>query len=412
MRSLAPTIVSHRSDATPAASLIASEIMAAGPIPFRRFMELAIFAPSVGYHERVTAGPGTEGDYLTSPELHGAFGALLCGLFEEMWRWMGRPSTFWLIEGGPGTGAFAADVLGVAHAAFPRFAATLRIALIERSERLRARQAAALATWAPIVRWLDPAPDSWQPLGMGCVFANELLDAFPVHRVAMRADGLREIYVGLQENEFAEIEQSPSSTAIGRQLATGRAQLREGQSGEVNLDGGAWVSAASELLTQGYIFVLDYGEPARHLYGPSHPGGTLRCFRRHVMNQDPYTQVGVQDITAHVDLSAIARAAESAGLTLEGATRQGRLLRRLGLADLADELTEAVPGRVEQRAHRAALRLLSEPLHLGRIAALLFGKAAPPARLTGFAAGARATAPCPGLIWELRGDPLRLAESM
>ena len=130
------------------------------------------------------------------------------------------------------------------------------------------------------------------------------------------------------------------------------------------------------------------------------------------MSRDPYTQVAAQDITAHVDLSAITRAAESGGLTLEGATRQGRLLRRLGLVGLDEELTAAVPGRVEQRAHRAALRLLSEPAHLGRIAALLFGKAVPPGRLKGFASGAPATAPSPGLIWGPRGDPLRLAESV
>jgi SAM-dependent MidA family methyltransferase len=401
----------HDTDATPAASLIASEIGAVGPIPFRRFMELALYAPEVGYYEAAGAGPGPQADYLTSPEIHAAFGALLCRLFESMWRRMGQPTSFWLIEGGPGTGAFAADVLATARAAFPDFAASLRLALAERSAALQQLQTRTLAPWTSAIRWLDPPPSSWEPLGPGCVFANELLDAFPVYRVAMRAEGLQEVHVGVDRHDFVEV-QRPARRAVVEQLAAGGANLQLGDTAEVNVDAADWVITAAGLLTEGYVLVLDYGEPARTLYGSRHPTGTLRCFRRHVMSRDPYAHVGRQDVTAHVDLSAIMRGARSAGLTIEEVTRQGRLLRRLGLVEILGWLERCVPRRIEQRAHRAALGLLAEPAHLGRIASLLLGKSAPGGGLNRLIEEPVTTRMPPPHIWELRGDPLRLAESL
>jgi SAM-dependent MidA family methyltransferase len=227
----------------------------------------------------------------------------------------------------------------------------------------------------------------------------------------MRSDGLKEIYVGLDRDEFIEIERGASPVVLAH-LAAGCANLGEGNEGEVNLDAGPWVTSAGRLLAPGDVLVLDYGESAHALYGARHPTGTLRCFRQHVMSRDPYAHVGRQDITAHVDISAVVRAAAAAGLTLESVTRQSRLMRRLGLEQVLKWLAEAVPGRVEQRAHRAALRLLADPAHLGRIAVLLFGKSAPSGELDHLLGESPTMARLPRRVRELRSDPIRLAESL
>ncbi|MPZ14640.1 MAG: SAM-dependent methyltransferase, partial [Chloroflexi bacterium] len=188
--------------ATPAAERIASEIARDGPITFRRFMEIALYDPEVGYYTRAFTGHGPSGDYVTSPELHPAFGALLCVQIEEMWRLLGEPAPFWLVEGGPGSGAFAANVLASAEVSFPRFRDALQVALVERSPALRARQQERLDRWRDHVP--NPEPRTPSPR-VGCVFANELLDAFPIHRVVITAGGPRELYVTVESGRFAEI---------------------------------------------------------------------------------------------------------------------------------------------------------------------------------------------------------------
>jgi SAM-dependent MidA family methyltransferase len=382
--------------ATPASRLIADEIRRRGPIPFARFMELALYGPGVGYYTRRGAAPRPEADYVTSPEIHAAFGALICGQLVEMWEALGRPTPFWLVEGGPGSGRFAADVIGTAGAAFPMFAEVLRLVLVEVSPTLRARQEITLGRWRDRVRWLDPlklstAQDSqlatgdWRDgLGSGCVFANELLDALPVHRAVMTADGLRERYVTLDAGQFREVDGPLSGTEIADQIDQGGGQLAPSRVGEVNLEAPAWVASMTRVISRGYLLLLDYGEPAATLYGARHPRGTLRCYRQHTMNEQPFRHVGEQDITAHVDLSVITRAAEFAGAKLLGATSQEALLGRLGLGALVERARSYTDDRTADWGHQTALLALVDPAGLGHVSALLFGKDAPLGGLSGF----------------------------
>src|SRR4051794_23668726 len=243
--------------ATPAGRLIAQEIADRGPITFHRFMELALFHPTAGYYASSHPGPGPDADYVTSPETHAAFGGLLCLQLADMWEELGRPSPFWLIEGGPGSGMFAADLLAAAHALFPDFAAALHLALIETSPTLRMRQAARLAQWAadepsssgrgkgggsPRVCWIDLSAPR-EPLGPGVIFANELLYAFPVHRLVGTQDGPGERYVSLEGDRFVEIDGSLSRPELG-QIQDGGGQLALDQIAEVNLAAPAWVQSA------------------------------------------------------------------------------------------------------------------------------------------------------------------------
>jgi len=396
---------------TPAGACVRAEIEEHGRITFARFMEIALYGPQVGYYE-ARAAEDFRRDYVTSPEVHPAFGALLCGQLEEMWRRLGRPGEFWLVEGGPGTGALAGDVLAMAEEAFPAFFRALRFALVERSAPLREVQRTTLAPWGGSIAWLD-VEESPVALGPGCVFANELLDAFPVHRVAMRPKGLQEIYVSLSGEGFGEVEDVPSTPALEQQIQAGRGQLRIGDRVDVNLASPLGVKSAARLLERGYLLLLDYGEPADLLYGERHPRGTLRCYSRHTMNEKPYARVGLQDITAHVDLSAVARAGVESGFELVAATHQAHLLNRLGLDSIRCAINQGVAARVEERAHHAALDLLSDARHLGRISALLLGKGIPAEPLTGFREGGRLAPPRTDRVLDLRlSDAVRLAEGL
>jgi SAM-dependent MidA family methyltransferase len=381
---------------------IRREIEARGPIPFSRFMELALYEPGLGYYERVS-GPGPQGDYLTGPTIHRAFSVLMASQLEQMWRHLGRPSTFWLIEAGPGNGTFARDVLSAAAAGDRSWSSALHVALIERSAQLRRRQQAVLSSWTNQVAWLGAESPTWRPLGVGCVFANELLDAMPVHRIVRKPDGPREVYVDHVDGHLADFEDSPSTPDLVRQLAEGHATLRVGQRAEVNLAAPTWVVAASGLISAGYVMLVDYGAPATDLYGDRFPDGTLRCFWRHTMNRLPYARVGQQDITAHVDFSAVTRAAEGAGLRLEGATTQQKLLNRLGLPLLRERVEGSVPGRTAQRAHRTAMALLANPHGLGGALAIAYAKNTPGRPLAGFARTTPADPPLPPTLWTLPG---------
>ncbi|MBI4213276.1 MAG: SAM-dependent methyltransferase [Chloroflexi bacterium] len=364
----------RRVDVTPAARLIAEEIRREGPITFSRYMEICLHHPEVGYYAGTARGPGRDKDFITSPELHPAFGALVCKQLEAFWKELGSPDPYWFIEGGPGNGTLAADVLSTAGSKYPKFLNALRVALIERNPLMEARQRERLTAWGDGVSWIESDPEAWEPLGTGCVFSNELLDTFPSHRLKGGEEGPRELYVDIEDGRFVEIEGPLSSSALRAQLEAGGGTLRPGSLAEVSLEAPRWVPAASRLLERGHLLTLDYGEPANLLYGSRHPRGTLRCYRGQVMTEDVYDIPGQQDITLHIDLSAVTRAAQAAGLSLVGMTQQGAFLKRLGLQDFVHRASNPSLPREEQRAQLAALELLRDPSALGSIAVLVFGK--------------------------------------
>jgi len=374
------------SSAGSATSLVVGEIARLGPISFARFMELALYDPAVGYYAGRRAGPGRDADFLTSPEIHPAFSGLIAAQLFEMWEALERPRPFWLIELGPGSGRFARDALDAIERCFPPFAAAVHLALVERSSCLREKQARVLARWRSRVEWIESSLDDVSPLGAGCVFANEFLDALPFHRVVMRGASLRERYVGIDGGRLVDVEGPLSVPEIFDQIRAGGGRLEDGHEAEVSLSAPAWLGAAQGLVSRGYHLLFDYGEPADLLYGARHPRGTLRCYRYQVMSEDPLDLPGGQDITAHVDLSAITRAAEARGARLLAATTQSALLARLGLPTVERILASRTERRAHAWAHRRALSILSDRRELGGIKALLFGKGVPDARLSGFAA--------------------------
>ncbi|HEY8491521.1 MAG TPA: SAM-dependent methyltransferase [Dehalococcoidia bacterium] len=362
---------------------IRQEIRTGGPIPFRRFMELALYHPQHGYYSGDRAPMGRHADYVTSPELHPIFGALVGRQAAEMWEALGRPPRFDVVELGPGTGALARDLLRWARAR-PDFLAALRYRLVERSAPLRERQRRTVAEAEP-----DPDRAVWEaeetlaPGSVtGCILSNELVDAFPVHLVEVHGGRLQEVYVTWEGGRFRETLGEPSTPELEAYFRWVGVRPAEGNRAEVNLAAPRWMRWAGGLLARGFVLTFDYGYEAAELYAPWRRAGTLLCFYRHAATDDPYRRVGRQDITAHVDFTALTLAGREAGLEPLGLTTQAAFLSALGIGEALRS-----PGLELEEffARRRAVADLIDPAGLGRIRVLVQAKGTGPVRLTGLA---------------------------
>ncbi len=374
--------------------LIVQRIRGEGPLPFAEYMDLALYHPALGYYARADRRSGRAGDFLTSVDSGAAFGALLARQFVEMWR-LAAPGGAApdLVEAGAGSGRLARDVLDHLAAACPDLYRTLRLTLVERSPAARAAQAATLGAHA--ARLAGAASEL--PAGVrGVVFANELLDALPVHPIVMTADGVREVHVDLDGERLVE-RLGPASAAVRAHVARFGIRLEPGRRAEVSPAAVAWVAAAARRLTRGFLVLIDYGHEARELYSPTHARGTLTCYRRHraaVGGEGgaaaPWLAApGACDITAHVDLTAVRTAAEQAGLQTLAVLDQTYFL--LALADL-DGGPAARPVDLGALRERLALKTLLVPGGLGSThKVLIFGRNVGTPSLQGCAFSRRAT---------------------
>lgn len=361
--------------------LIRGEIEREGRIPFARFMELALYHPEHGYYVRSADRATRAGDFLSAPETHPLFGQAIARQVDEMWRLLDRPRPFTLREYGPGTGSLAEAVLAGLRAEGSGLLDALRYEPIDVAPARVAQIGHRLAA-AGFGAVLVPAePDRAL---IGCILANELLDALPVHRVTVLDGKLRELYVAWGGGWFVDEPGEPSTTELAGYLERAGVRLREGQQAEINLAALAWIAEAAASLARGYLLLIDYGHPAAELYGPRRHRGTLMAYRRHRASDDPYEAVGEQDLTSHVDLTTAQRAAEGAGLRLLGHTTQAEFLAGLGLGQLLDRIgrDEHADAQAYVAARAAVLRFL-DPRATGRFAVLVFGRDVPPEQLSG-----------------------------
>ena len=341
---------------------IRAEIRAAGPMTFARFMELALYDPESGYYSGTDAsrgprGPGRRGDFLTAPESHPIFGWTVARRLEQLWLALDRPSAFVVREHGAGSGALAIGIL----AGLRRSASPLREAIHYQPIEMSATARGALAEAADAAGVGDAIEEPDARSGPGAVLANELLDALPVHRLEGVAGGaLLERYVTVKPDDRLATELGPPSTpALAARLQGEGIRLEPGQPAEVCLAIDGWVCDAVRPLERGLLVVIDYGWPAPELYAPER-GSTLRAYHRHRVHADPLVAVGRQDLTAHVDLTAVERAAATAGLAMVRRTNQAAYLAELGLGELLVELQTGPDASLESylAARSAVVRLL------------------------------------------------------
>src|SRR5512137_63354 len=252
---------------TDCAAVIAERIRRRGPITAAEFIDLALYAPGVGYYARAAQRSGRTGDFFTSVDVGPVFGALLAERFAGFWREFdgpGRtPPQFDLVEAAAGNGRLTRDILDAAAVRHPDFYQAVSAHLVERSAEARAAQAGVLG---PHASRLASSGDELPEVVDGIIFANELLDAFPVHLVEMGRDGLAEIYVDLEAGRLVERRGPPSSPAVAAYLDEAGVTLGAGARAEINLEAVAWVTAAAERLRRGFLVLFDYGYEAAELY--------------------------------------------------------------------------------------------------------------------------------------------------
>ena len=366
---------------------IEAELAAAGGwIPFARYMELALYAPGLGYYSGGARKFGPGGDFITAPELTPLFGQALAAQVEQVMR-ASAPA---LIEVGAGTGLLAADLLLELER---RDCLPESYGILELSGELRERQFDTLAAKAPHlaarVQWLDALPERFA----GAVVANEVLDVMPVHLVVSRAEGLFERGVAIAADAagarrlcWADVPAAGAVAEAALALA-----LPVPQSGEyvteLNLAGKAWVAAWAERLQAGALLLIDYAYPRAEYYLPSRSGGTLLCYYRHHAHGDPFLWPGLNDITAFVDFTAVAEAGFEAGLDVQGYTTQAQFLFNCGVLECL-ERRGARESADYIRAARAVQRLTA-PQEMGELFKVIALARAIDGPLLGFARGDR-----------------------
>jgi SAM-dependent MidA family methyltransferase len=328
-----------------------------GAIPFSRFMELALYAPRLGYYSGGAAKLGAEGDFTTAPEISPLFGKSLARVAAAIIA----ESAPHLIEFGAGTGRLARDVL----TALAGLGVTVQsYTIIDLSGELRARQQELLRDF-PMVRWSDTLPDSFS----GVVLANEVLDAMPVELVVKRGDAWLRRMVTVEEGAFAWTDTAPDAALAGhieRQIPD-PAGLPDGYVTEVHPVACGFMASLSQLFGQGKgaALLIDYGFPAHEFYHPQRETGTLMCHYRHHAHPEPFFLPGLQDITAHVDFTAMALAAQDAGLDVLCYTNQAQFLLAAGISDLLLETDPADALKYLPLA-RAVQKLVS-PAEMGEL---------------------------------------------
>jgi len=355
---------------------IRAEIERTGPITFARFMERALYEPGLGYYRSADARPGRPGDFLTAPEADPIFGAALAAQLAEIWRRLDEPATFTVREPGAGAGALALATLRALARSEPALAGQIRWQPVEIEPTRTAAFGEALvaAGFGSTVALADDG----KPI-TGAIVANEVLDALPIHRLVGRAGGVRELLVTTAPgagHAFAEIEAEPTDARLLERLASEGIELRDGQRAEICLAVDDWVRAEAARLERGVLIAIDYGYPATELYdGVRRADGTLRAYIRHRVHDDPFSHVGRQDLTAHVDVTAVERAAAAAGLDHLGTTTQAEFLSGLGIGELLVALQTAPDTTMESYlAARSAVMRMLDPAAMGRFRVMIFGR--------------------------------------
>jgi SAM-dependent MidA family methyltransferase len=336
-------VILGMNDVLSLSGIIIDKIQQEGPISFRDFMEMALYHPELGYYTSPRAPIGADGDFYTSAYLTGIFGELLANQLEEMWQAMGK-EPFTIVEYGAGTGMLCRDILCRLKEREELYE-KLNYFIIERSGAMRERERRILPEK---VRWVDTIGQIGEVTG--CILSNELVDNFSVHQVIM-GDELMEVHVDY-DGGFREVLR-PAPDELTDYLIRSGVDLPRGYRAEISLEATRWIQEVGAALAKGWVMTIDYGYPAAALY--SRRSGTLACYHRHRVHHCPYDFIGEQDITSHVNFTALDHWGRRQGLAVCGFTNQGHFLQALGLAGRLRKLEEKGIGEADRQRLRIFL---------------------------------------------------------
>jgi SAM-dependent MidA family methyltransferase len=353
---------------------------AGGFLPFDRYLQMALYAPGLGYYVAGARKFGAGGDFVTAPELTPLFGAALAAQVAAI---LAATPGREVVELGAGSGRLAADLL-IALAARGTPAARYRI--VEVSAELEERQRATIGARAPAelarVEWSEGLPDMID----GAVIMNEVLDAIPAHVIARRNGGWQERGAMRNGERFVAAER-PLADARLVALAAARFPPQGDYASEINLAGEALVELIARRLASGAMLIVDYGFPRAEYYHPQRSEGTLMGHYRHHAHADPFFWPGLSDLTTHVDFTAIADAGARAGLTVAGYASQASFLLCCGLLDRLREV--GAPGSAAYLREASAAQMLTSPAEMGELVKVLALARGDAIEWPGFAQGDR-----------------------
>ena len=303
--------------------IIIERIKKEGPLSFRDFMEMALYYPELGYYNSAQNKIGADGDFYTSANLTAAFGAMIGRQIEEMWQNLEK-KPFKIVEYGAGTGLLCHDILDYLNNNISLYD-SLTYIIIEKSASMREIQKKHLHEK---VSWYNSIQEI--PKINGCILSNELIDNFSVHQVIME-DQLKEVFVDYKE-DFIEILK-PAKKELTDYFTSLNVQLPKGFHTEINLEAVSWIKEVSQSLQKGYIITIDYGSLSAELYNNRRSCGTLLCYYKHQKNDNPYQFIGQQDITTHINFSAISHWGSQYGMDCCGIVDQAQFLLALGIKE-------------------------------------------------------------------------------
>jgi len=315
--------------------IIKSQLKMHGSITFSQFTELALYNKDFGYYTAGRERIGKKGDFYTSPCVHPAFGEII-GRFIKKSSELVDAKNFTVVEMGAGKGYLALDILDSIKSNYPELYTNLRYLVSETSPAQIEDGKKLLSDHNKRVSWIDSISDLGNSTVSGVFLSNELLDSFPFHRVKYTNHKIMEIYVGLNNNEFIEIEGEPSRHEIKDYVENYDLEFLDGQEFEVRTNVKKWLLEVSRTLDKGFVLTIDYGFLAPELFNTTRMKGTFKCIYKHTINENPYSHIGDQDITAHVDFSNLITIGESLGLKTIKYTTQGQFLIDWGILDILE----------------------------------------------------------------------------
>lgn len=325
----------------PLKKLIIDKISDEGPITFEKFMDMALYHPELGYYSKPDIVIGRQGDFYTSPHLHPVFGAMIANQLIEMWEVMGRPPEFYTVETGSGAGYLSRDIFDYLNRRPHDLLNSLKHLIVEPFSHFEKRQRVLLDEFTERITWFKSLIEI--PAGIsGCIFTNELIDAFPVHIVEMD-NNLKEIYLDYYHGSFIELKQDVSTFDLTNYIERFTPGLPQGYRTEINIRTREWLKETASILSNGFLMTIDYGYSSKEYYSEERDRGTLLCYHKHQVNEDPYTNIGNQDMTAHVNFSSLKNWGDEFGLKTSGYTSQGAYLVASGIDKIITEMYAGSP---------------------------------------------------------------------